>query len=102
MKDEITIFDIALLCWYQNVKNPFVKPGHFEYRYDINADDRIDILMTRGYLIEVNPNTQLKRLKFDELKSILKKNNLMIGSKKSDFIDRIKSNISKTFCLVCS
>ena len=57
-------------------------PAYFEYRYEINFNERKQLLTDKGYLSKPDPITYIHQLKNNDLKSILRENNLKVSGNK--------------------
>lgn len=91
---ELIIPDVIVLWWYSVVKNPEDIPAYFEYRYEINFNERKQLLTDKGYLSKPDPITYIHQLKNNDLKSILRENNLKVSGNKKDLISRIQNELS--------
>lgn len=69
-------------------------PGYWEYSYDVNAKLLFGNLVKGGfYSKEKSLVTTLQRKTIEDLKHILRDNNLKVSGKKQELIDRILSNL---------
>lgn len=86
--------EVILLEWLENKKTIITDyPKYFLYEYGIDPVKSTAMLHNSGYL-GVSLQSSLAGLKVDELKAVLKANNLPVAGKKSDLIDRINDNVS--------
>lgn len=72
-------------------------PSYIEYRYGITEDlKELHISLTKTNLLKIPEGAErLRTLKVNELKDILKANNLLTVGRKEDLITRIEENIDE-------
>lgn len=86
--------EIVLLEWLNGKTIDTKPPGYFEYTFGLNATKSRNSLIEEGYLKEASPKDSLKSLKVNELKNILKENELKVSGNKSNLITRIQESLS--------
>lgn len=71
-------------------------PGYWEYTYNVNPQILFTQLVNRGfYTKEKSLLLTLKRKTVEELKEILRENNLKVSGKKQELVDRILNELSE-------
>lgn len=75
--------------------NESVIPAYFEYRYGVNSDESIDLLIEKEFAFLCNATDSLVELTAPKLKEILKTKNLKLTGKKQELIERIIQNINE-------
>lgn len=102
-KNGITTNDNYAIAAFVRISKSGAKIGstnddyarYFNYRFGIS--DPISYhkkVIADGYLVEASPETSLKKLKVDQLKSILTNAGLPIKGKKDELISRIIGNVN--------
>lgn len=78
-----------------NVINPYI-PGYWTYEYHINYKKLLTKFLVQGYLKISSDADTLPFLTVEELKAILRCNNLKVSGKKEELINRITDNIDSS------
>lgn len=78
-----------------NVVNPYI-PGYWTYEYNINYKKLLTTFLLKEYLKISSDAETLKFLTVEELKNILRANNLKVSGKKEELINRIKDSIDNS------
>ncbi len=97
LKEGILPGDLIML-WrigFDNFTNQSVIPSYFEYRYGVNSDESIKILLELKYAFLCNATDSLVELTSPQLKEILKPKKLKLTGKKNELITRIIENIKE-------
>lgn len=95
-EDGLLPGDIVLL-WrigFNNFTNETHIPDYFEYRYGINTEESIELLLKKQ-LIEISSVVDsLDLISSPIIKRILKDNDLKVGGKKQELVDRLIESVS--------
>ena|SRR5699024_3146690 len=86
--------EIVLLDWLINKTTNVNYPGYFYFRYGIDAPRSAKKLIKRSYLTDGSLMDSLPALKVNELKSILRDNDLKVSGVKKELIQRIQTKLS--------
>lgn len=81
--------EIVLLDWINGKSENTKPPGYFRYTYGISVKRSIKRLKDKGFIEEASPNDALNGLKVNDLKEILRENNLRVTGKKLELVERI-------------
>ena len=68
-------------------------PDYFEYRYGVNSDESLELLIDLGYIEKMGAQDTLHLLNSDVIKRILKANALKVSGKKQEILDRALTQI---------
>lgn len=69
-------------------------PNYFEYKYGIDSDESLELLIRKGYAYKASARESLDTLSIPVLKRILTENQLDKKGKKQDVLDRVRDNVS--------
>lgn len=87
---NLLVGDVLLLWCFQNTRNiNDAYPNYFEYKYGINANLRVKILLKNNFIVVANKYAILNYLKVSELKEMCSKNNLKSTGKKEQLVERL-------------
>lgn len=84
----------------KDVVNPYI-PGYWTYEYNINYKKLLTIFLVKEYLKISSAYETLKFLTVEELKDILRENNLKVSGKKNELINRIRENLESSVLEEC-
>ncbi|CAM3485792.1 SAP domain-containing protein [Erysipelothrix sp. HDW6B] len=70
-------------------------PNYFEYKYGINSDESLELLVEKGYAYKASAKESLDMLSIPVLKRILEENNLDKKGKKQDVLERVRDHVSE-------
>ncbi|WZU02290.1 hypothetical protein MGH68_04570 [Erysipelothrix sp. D19-032] len=69
-------------------------PNYFEYKYGVDDDESLELLVRKGYAYKASARETLDTLSIPVLKRILTENQLDKKGKKQDVLDRVRDNVS--------
>lgn len=96
-KEGLLPGDIVLL-WrigFDNFTNETHIPDYFEYRYGVDSNQSLKDLIDKKYVYVESAQNTLDLISSPILKRILKENDLKVGGKKQELVDRLISNLSE-------
>ena len=91
-----TINDVFILDYFNKRPIKFEFPQWQEDEFGTNLGQRLEKLMTNGYLRVNSVVEGLEKLTIPELKAILKTKELKVSGKKIDLINRVSENFIET------
>ncbi len=89
--------DVVML-WrihFNNFTNETTIPQYFEYRYGVNSDQSIAVLIRLGYVQKLQAKDSVHLLSIPVLKRILKKYTVDTKGKKEELLLRIGENLTE-------
>lgn len=89
--DVILLWRIGL----NNFTNETHIPEYFEYRYGVDTNHSIQLLIDKGYVLIADIYDTLELISGTQLKGVLKKHGLKVSGKKDDLMTRVTQEINK-------
>ena len=87
--------DIIML-WrigFNNFTNESIFPDYFEYRYGVDANESIERLIQKGYVIKGTAADSLDVVSGATIKRILKEQGLKVSGKKLELVQRLLNEV---------